>query len=67
MKIFAVCKTQVYKILKKKMDIFKWWKNCANGKIKREIKITGNKDVQTEPDTMDTDALVQNFRESQNG
>jgi hypothetical protein len=31
-----------------------------------EDYINIDKDVQTEPDTMDMDALVQNFRESQN-
>ena len=31
-----------------------------------EDYINIDKDVQTEPDTMDIDALVQNFRESQN-
>ena len=30
-----------------------------------EDYINVDKDVQTEPDTMDIDALVQNFRESQ--
>jgi hypothetical protein len=34
--------------------------NCS-----AEDYINIDKEVQTEPDTMDTDALVQNFRESQ--
>jgi hypothetical protein len=45
----------------------KRWENCANGKIKRELKKTANedvnidKDVHTEPDTLDIDALVPEF------
>jgi hypothetical protein len=35
----------VYEILKKKTEILMWWKNCANGKIKRELKKTENDDV----------------------
>jgi hypothetical protein len=35
----------VYEILKKKTEILMWWENCANGKIKRELKKTANEDV----------------------
>jgi hypothetical protein len=35
----------VYEILKKKTEILKRWENCANGKIKRELKKTANEDV----------------------
>jgi predicted DNA-binding protein YlxM (UPF0122 family) len=45
MKMFDVSKAQVYEILKKKTEILMWWENCANGKIKRELKKTANKDV----------------------
>ena len=45
MKMFNVGKTQVYEILKKKTEILMRWENCANGKIKRELKKTANKDV----------------------
>jgi len=45
MKMFNVGKTQVYEILKKKTEILMWWENCANGKIKRELKKTANEDV----------------------
>nr|CAD7443066.1 unnamed protein product [Timema bartmani] len=139
MKMFNVGKTQVYKFLKKKMEILKLWEKCADGKIKIELKKTANKDIneivwewfvsvraknhrvsgpvvqehakkvsqklvtasvenendqqdlkncmnkaafnkcnaedyinidnnmQTEPDTMDTDALVESFKESWKG
>jgi hypothetical protein len=40
MKMFNVVKTQVYEILKKKMNILIWWENCANGKIRTELKKT---------------------------
>jgi hypothetical protein len=40
-----VGKTQVYEILKKKTEILKCWENCANGKIKGELKKTANEDV----------------------
>jgi hypothetical protein len=36
-----------------------------DGLFSWEDYINIDKDVQTEPDTMDIDALVQNFRESQ--
>ena len=43
--------------------------NCMNeaafSNCNAEKYINIDKDVQTEPDTMDIDALVQNFRESQ--
>ena len=43
--------------------------NCMNeaafSNCNTEDYINVDKDVQTEPDTMDIDALVQNFRESQ--
>jgi transposase len=42
MKMFNVGKTQVYQILKKKPEILKRWENCANGKIKNELKKTAN-------------------------
>ena len=45
MKMFNVGKTQVYEILKKKTEILMRWENCANGKIKRELKKTANEDV----------------------
>jgi hypothetical protein len=45
MKMFNVGKAQVYEILKKKTEILKRWENCANGKIKRELKKTANEDV----------------------
>jgi len=45
MKMFNVCKTQVYEILKKKTKILMRWENCANGKIKRVLKKTANEDV----------------------
>jgi hypothetical protein len=35
----------VYEILKKKTEILIRWENCANGKIKRELKKTANEDV----------------------
>jgi hypothetical protein len=35
----------VYEILKKKTEILKRWGNCANGKIKRELKKTAKEDV----------------------
>jgi hypothetical protein len=42
--------------------------NCVNeaafSNCNAELYIKIDKDVQTEPDTMDIDALVQNFRES---
>jgi hypothetical protein len=43
--MFNVGKTKVYEILKKKTEILKRWINCANGKIKRELKKTANDDV----------------------
>jgi len=45
MKMFNVGKTQVYEILKKKTEIVMRWENCANVKIKRELKKTANEDV----------------------
>jgi predicted DNA-binding protein YlxM (UPF0122 family) len=45
MNMINVSKTQVYEILKKKTGILKWWGNCANGKIKRELKKTATKNV----------------------
>jgi hypothetical protein len=45
MKVFNVGKTQVYEILKKKTEILKRWGNCANGKIKGELKKNANEDV----------------------
>jgi hypothetical protein len=45
MKMFNVGTTQVYEILKKKTEILKWWENCANGKLKRQLKKTANEDV----------------------
>jgi hypothetical protein len=47
MKMFNIGKTQVYEILKKKTEIFMWWENCGNGKIKRELKKTANEDEVT--------------------
>jgi hypothetical protein len=44
MNMFNIGKTQVYEILKKKMEILMWWENCGNGKIKRELKKTANED-----------------------
>jgi len=38
MKMFNVGKPQVYEILKKETEILMRWENCANGKIKRELK-----------------------------
>jgi predicted DNA-binding protein YlxM (UPF0122 family) len=38
MKMFNVGKTQVYEIIKKKTEILMHWENCANGKLKRELK-----------------------------
>jgi len=35
----------VYEILKKKTETLMRWENCANGKIKRELKKTANKDI----------------------
>jgi len=43
--MFNVGKTQVYEIPKKKTEILMRWENCANGKIKRELKKTTNEDV----------------------
>jgi len=43
--MFNIGKTQVYEILKKKMEILMRWENCGNGKIKRERKKTANEDV----------------------
>jgi predicted DNA-binding protein YlxM (UPF0122 family) len=45
MKMFNVGKTQVYEIIKKKTEILKRWENCANGKIKRELKKIANEDI----------------------
>ena len=45
MKMFNIGKTQVYEILKKKTEILMRWENCANGKIKRELKKTANEDI----------------------
>jgi len=45
MKMFSVGKTQVYEILKKKTEILMQCENCANGKIKRQLKKTENEDV----------------------
>ena len=45
MEMFNIGNTQVYEILKKKTEILMRWENCANGKIKRELKKTANEDV----------------------
>jgi predicted DNA-binding protein YlxM (UPF0122 family) len=45
MKMFKVGETQVYEILKKKTVILKQWENCADGKIKRELKKTANENI----------------------
>jgi hypothetical protein len=45
MKMFNVGETKVYEILKKKTEILKRWQNCANGKMKRELMKTANKEV----------------------
>jgi hypothetical protein len=39
MKMFNIGKTHVYETVKKKTKLLKW-ENCANGKIRRELKKT---------------------------
>jgi hypothetical protein len=34
----------VHEILKKKTENLNWWENCANGKMKGELKKTENED-----------------------
>ena len=45
MNMFNIGKSQVHEILKKETEILMWWENCANGKIKRELKKTANEYV----------------------
>ena len=45
MKKFSVGKTQVYDILKDKDKLVDQWKNCSNGSIKRQLRHTGNEDI----------------------
>jgi hypothetical protein len=38
-----------------KTEILMWWENCGNGKIKRELKKTANKDEVTASAENDND------------
>jgi hypothetical protein len=62
MKMFNVGKTQVCEILKEKTETLMWRENCANGKIKRELKKTANEDVNERVGEWGVSVRVKNHR-----